>query len=92
MTATDFYDPERNMHAALDRVAHAMQLHDDRTAALDAIEELEKAHSRLERAQGAIIALALADGTSWADIASVLGMHHRGARIRFRRYVQRTNR
>ena len=87
MTATDFYDPERNMHAVLGRVSHAMQLHDDRTAALDTIEQLEKAHYRLERAQGGIIAQAIADGSSWEAIAFVLGMTPRAARARFRRYV-----
>ena len=90
MSITDFYDPERNMHAALGRISHAMQLHDDRTAALDAIEQLEKAHYRLERAQGRIVAQALADGSSWPAIADSVGMHQRHARARFRRYLDQS--
>jgi AraC-like DNA-binding protein len=85
-----FYDPERNMHSALGRIAHAMQLHDDRTAAIDALEQLEKAHYRLERAQGAVVAQAIADGTTWSDVAFVLGMAPRHARRRFARYCARS--
>jgi hypothetical protein len=84
-TLADFHDPARVLPAAVARIesALALGLHPRSPDRLEALEQLEKAHYRIERAQRAVIDDLRAQGTPWSDIAGPLGLTEREARRRF---------
>jgi DNA-directed RNA polymerase specialized sigma24 family protein len=87
--SSDFHDPERNIRAAIGRAEWALDLYQQAPPApADVLEQLEKAHSRLERAQAEVVAYAIAAGSSWDDVASVLGLSNRQAKARFGHRVE----
>jgi DNA-directed RNA polymerase specialized sigma24 family protein len=87
----DFHDPERNLRSATGRISIALDVITDpeptnvagRPSALEALEHLEKAHYRIERAQRTVIDQLRADGMRWAEIADALSLTPDQARARF---------
>jgi hypothetical protein len=86
MPSDDFLDPERNIRAAIGRAQQALDAYQRGPTDVlgDVIEQLEKAHFRLERAEREIIADALDAGVTWRDVGAVLGTNAGQARARFR--------
>jgi hypothetical protein len=84
VTDDDYLDPGRNMRAAVARIQQALAALDEAASYPEVLEQLEKAHYRIERAQRELVADAIEDGTSWPDIAGPLGLNPGQARARFR--------
>jgi DNA-directed RNA polymerase specialized sigma24 family protein len=81
--STDFLDPARNIRAAVARAEQALGAFEEGATFPEVLEQLEKAHYRLERAQRAIVDLATEQGLAWDELAGPLGMNAREARRRF---------
>jgi DNA-directed RNA polymerase specialized sigma24 family protein len=90
-TETDYLDPARNLKSATGRISFALDAIEDteattitgRPTEVEALEHLEKAHYRLERAQRALVEQLRGRGTSWDEIADAVQMEPRAARKRF---------
>jgi transcriptional regulator GlxA family with amidase domain len=82
-TLADFLDPNRNVRAAIARQRHALAMLEEQHQTLEALEQLEKAHYRIERAQRELAERLQAAGHSWEEIAAPLGLSARETRRRF---------
>jgi hypothetical protein len=90
-TETEYMDPARNLRAATGRVSMALDAIEDPEATniagrpneLEALESIEKAHYRLERAQRSLVEAMRAREIPWDQIAGPLGMTAAQARRRF---------
>jgi hypothetical protein len=78
-----FHDAKRLVRAAIARQRHALAQIEEHRADLDTLEQLEKAHYRIENAQSQLAERLAAAGHPWEEIAEPLGLTAREARRRF---------